>query len=248
LKKIQDQPPESRFEVGIFDLPVGDRNDPVYGGDFDGRTSEANTGTGFAFGIARNSKHQETCLEFLQFCTTPENNSKLNKSAAWIPAIRESPSTDLLKNFEPNYVGYWGQVNFHIHWDGKTRMIEEQLYWKLISGEIDYATYTDELMLKLPAAAATDYKRAYDRYVEFLPSHLAMRSTFLAASVFGPEKERHESDLKLLRSWEKLLDTESGQKNFDIVMKNAKADIRESGRESDFNDEFFNYLKREMRK
>lgn len=246
LKKIQDQPPDKRFEVGIFDIPVGDKNDPIYGDEFDGLTSEASTGTGFAFGITRTSKHQDLCLEFLQFCTTPENNSKLNNKAAWIPAIRGSLTIDLLKKFEPNYVGYWGALNFSIKANGISEMIENQLYWKLISREIDYSAYADELMAKLPAAAATDYKRVYESSAEFLPSHLAMRSTFLASSVFGENEQIQENKLKLLRSWEKLLDTELSPKNYDIIIKNAKSEYRKSGRESKFADEFLKRLKTEM--
>jgi len=74
LKKIQDQPEGRRFEVGIFRVPMIDPDDPEFGRFFDGKTSEATSGTTFSFGVTRFSKNLDLCVEFLKFCTTPENN------------------------------------------------------------------------------------------------------------------------------------------------------------------------------
>lgn len=119
LNKIRNQPADSRFEVGIFDLPVITSNDEQFGEYSVGRSSEAATGTGFAFGITRFTRHLNLCVEFLQFATTPEQNTELNRIAGWIPVVHGAVPGELMKNFEPNYVGYFGNVMFDVMGGGE---------------------------------------------------------------------------------------------------------------------------------
>lgn len=245
LKQIEDQPADQRFDVGVFSIPMLAPDDPEYGRYYAGAVSEANTGTGFAFGITRASPHPDLCIEFLQFCTTPEANTLLNQYAQWIPAVRGAVPTELLKAFEPSYVGYWGQMNFETGPRG--RLVHEQVYWPLVSGEVDYPTYAKRLMAQLPAEAATDFGRAYTERGEAIPGGRARRSAYLALLTWGPPEEKPENAIKLLRAWDAIMGNEIGQHRLDALMRDVKAELADSGHTAPFNSVFFERLDREMK-
>jgi hypothetical protein len=244
LKKVREQPEGQRFEVGIFDIPMIDENHPKYGKYFDGQVTEASTGTGFPFGITRFSKNKELCVEFLQFCTTPENNEVLNEYAEWIPAVRGARSTEMLKKFEPNFVGYWGGMLFHTGQRGK--MVDDQIYWPLISGEIDKETYAERLLEKLPSQAALDYSRRYNEWDEGLPTRRTRRSSFLVSTVLGPEEQRETNSRKLLRAWDTLANYANGKRRMRSMMRETELEIERSNYTSPFNKTFFTSLEREL--
>jgi raffinose/stachyose/melibiose transport system substrate-binding protein len=243
IKKINELPENQRFEVGIFDLPMVAEDNPEYGQYTDGRVSEASTGTGFGFGITRYTKYFDLCVEFLQFCTLPENNTLLNEYAAWIPSVYGARATDMLQHFEPNYVGYWGNMSFHF-WAGQSRMLEKQEYWPLISRDTDFASYAQHLQEHLPVAVADDYARAYRSFEEILPNRRAKVSSLLAAAVFGPAERRQENRIKLLRSWDTLVNLENGQRRFDSLMQEMLKQNRQEGYASPFTDKFLEQVKR----
>jgi len=249
LKKISNQPKESQFEVGVFDMPAVSSDDPEFGQYADGRSSEANAGTGFAFGITRYTRNKPLCIEFLQYCTTPRSNAKLNKIAGWIPVVHGAEPADLLKPFMPNYVGYFGRVDFEIMKDGKALLLEEQEYWPLISQEVDYEKYAEDLWEDLPTAAATDFKRLYDGFTESIPNRQARRSAYLAGVVLEGEESgtRAEREKRLLRSLEPLLRQQLGQLRFDRLLELTKEAAEDAGSaDSEFNQTFHRALKREL--
>jgi raffinose/stachyose/melibiose transport system substrate-binding protein len=248
LKKIQDQPEERRFEVGIFDLPSISQDHPRYGQFADGRASEADSGTGFAFGITRYTRNFDLCVEFLQFATTPEMNTKLNEIAGWIPVIRGATPRDLLKNFQPNYIGYFGSAMMEIMGGGKVKLEEDQLFWVLIEGNMDYETYAEELWGNLPAAAATDYKRMYEGALESLPNRNLRRSSFLANVVFGDvaRETRVEREIKLLRSMQPLMTLLNTQPSTDALMEQARSQIPDDPQVQEFVEKFDRALQREL--
>jgi ABC-type glycerol-3-phosphate transport system substrate-binding protein len=248
LKKIEEQPADKRFEVGIFDLPSVAFDDPEFGQYSDGRSSEAGTGTGFAFGITRATRHEDLCVEFLQFCTTPENNTRLNQMAEWIPVIHGAQASPLLEKFKPNYIGYFGRVDFELMAGGKAQLLEGQTYWPLVSGEIDYETYAQRLWKALPPEAATDYKRVYEGNVEALPARQARRSAYLALSVFADPATRVEQETRLLRTWEPLLRNEVSQRRSRRMMEMTLESMTPEQKNNDFNREFRAALDRETSK
>lgn len=245
LKKIQDQPEGRRFEVGIFDIPMISKDDEKYGQFADGQISEASSGTGFSFGITRLSKHPELCIEFLQFCTTPHNNTILNEKAEWIPSVRGAEATDMLKKFEPNYVGYWGQMNFDV--GDRTRILGQQVYWPYISGEIDYDEYARRLMKEHPAQAAVDFARAYNGFTESLPNRYARRSAWLISSMIGPAEEQADAQRKLLRTWDSIEDSETGPALYDAMLERAEQAVQSSGKKPpEYYSNFMERFNREM--
>ncbi|MDF3128608.1 extracellular solute-binding protein [Kiritimatiellaeota bacterium B1221] len=248
LKKIEDQPEAGRFEVGIFDLPSISKDHPKYGQFADGRNSEATSGTGFGFGITRFTRNFDLCVEFLQFSTTPDMNTKVNEIAGWIPVVKGAVPGELLKKFQPNFVGYQGSVNFEVMSGGKVRLLEQQVYWPLISGDSDFETYAKTLWEKLPAEASTDYKRIYQGSMESVPNRQARRSAYLANVVLGdqdPEK-RTAREIQLQRSMQPLLKFLVTQKRMDRMMKVTLEQVPDDEMIQKFNRDFFKALDREM--
>lgn len=248
LKKIQDQPDERRFEVGIFDLPSISKDHPRFGKYAEGRSSEAGAGTGFAFGITRYTRNFDLCIEFLQFATTPWMNTKLNEEAGWIPVVKGTTPRDLLKKFEPNYIGYFGKATMEIMAGGKSVLEDDQLFWMLVQGDMDYPTYAETLWENLPAAAATDYKRMYDGATESLPNRELRRSAFLANVVLGPQDadSRKEKEIKLLRSLQPLQQLLNTRPTADRLMEMARTEMAEEERVLEFVERFNQALQREL--
>jgi raffinose/stachyose/melibiose transport system substrate-binding protein len=244
LKQVQDQPPERRFEVGVFDLPIPSADDPDFGPYVVGRVTEANTGTVFSFGVTRFSRHADLGVEFLQFCTTPENNELLNRRAQWIPAVQGAESTEFLKAFQPNYVGHFGQMQ--INMGPRSAMLHNQVYWPLISGEIDYETYVRRLMAALPAEAAVDWRRLYREQQEALPNRYARRAAYLAGVVFPQEEEERAANAtKALRSWEALYGYLMARPFMDGILRDVRAELAAPDETPPFEAAFFEHLRRE---
>ena len=123
-RSLQEQA-AGHFEVGIMDFPIPSRDDPVYGGVVEGRIYES-PGSGFRFGISRNSKHFDVALDFLLFLASQKGNEKLNGIIGWIPAIVGTELDPLLKAFEPHLEGIYGNVNFNL--GGNTAVTWGQIY------------------------------------------------------------------------------------------------------------------------
>src|SRR5690606_31195247 len=60
---------EGDFEVGIGPIPLPAANDPVYGHNVVGPSSEAGGMPEAHFGVTRYSRHPEVALDFLRFLT-----------------------------------------------------------------------------------------------------------------------------------------------------------------------------------
>jgi ABC-type glycerol-3-phosphate transport system substrate-binding protein len=198
-----------QFEVGICDFPLPTKDDPEYGKYFVGSIAET-TQTGFSFGIVKFSKHIKESIEFLQFCTTTENNQKMNEIAQWIPAVKGAEATGYLKAFEPNFEGYWNWLNFNM--GQRTGMIESQIFWPYISGDYSYDEYIDRLRQALPEAAAVDYQRMVRSAQEAIPDKQVRRSIYLAKMLFADdERERSKAEKKYAESWDILRNFEVAQ-------------------------------------
>ncbi|HBC86635.1 MAG TPA: hypothetical protein DCZ94_06755 [Lentisphaeria bacterium] len=207
------------FDVGIFDFPLPTKDDPTYGKYVVGRVVES-TDTGFKFGITKFTEHKAECIDFFQFCTTPENNQKMNEIAQWIPAVKGAKPTKFLEAFVPNFRGYWGYLNFMM--GSKTDMLEKQTFWPYVSGENDYAKYLNALASAMPNAAANDYIELIRKCRESVPDKQVFRSFYLAQYMF-PEsfvdakagnaaemeklagKKRNEAAVKFVASWDNLV-------------------------------------------
>lgn len=238
IKKAQQQPPDKRFEIGVFQVPMIGPEDPEYGAFYDGPATEATTGTGFPFGLVRFTEHIDLCVEFLQFCTTPRNNTRLNRHAGWIPSVIGAKMDPVLDAFAPDFVGLWGGMNVHFIPGGEAQTVDEQLYWPYISGDSNYETYATSLMNKLPAAAARDFQRLYREQIESQPAQQTRRSVFLAATVFGAPHQRLQNERKLLRACGAAAIPQRARRDLDLILQS----LRQETNENAFSQMFFEAL------
>ena len=130
---------KGKFEVGLMDFPLPDKNDPEYGNVIKGPRYEQ-VSTGFPFAIMRNSKNLDTAIDFMLFLTSKENNEKLNKIIGWIPAIKNTRTDPFLADFEPRFEGIYGNSNLFL--GGETWIKWMQVYSNYQCKKISY----DELV------------------------------------------------------------------------------------------------------
>ena len=201
LAKVAEQPEDQRFDIGVFDIPQVSADHPEFGAHFDGRITEATTGTQFPMAITRRSQNRELCIEFLQFCTTPENNSRLNKRAQWIPAVRGADMHDFLKPFAPDFTGYGIDTMMQVSRLGsQVRLIETQAFWPYIQGEDPYETYESAIADKIEEALIDDAMRLYREPKNILPEIHARRSGQLSQIAFGDNQQKTLGSQKLIRT------------------------------------------------
>jgi hypothetical protein len=78
---------QSRFPIGIFPIPLPERDDPRYGAHVLGPISEAGQGLGVMFHLTKQSAHPEVAIDFLQFLTSQPGNQLFCDISKWLPAI-----------------------------------------------------------------------------------------------------------------------------------------------------------------
>ncbi|MBN1865423.1 MAG: extracellular solute-binding protein [Victivallales bacterium] len=224
------------FEIGFSDFPLPTKDDPRYGKYIVGRVAES-ADTGFKFGVVKFSKNRDTAIDFLQFCTTPENNEELNRIANWIPAVRGAKPVDFLKEFEPNFQGYWNWL--HVHTGNRVKMLESQLYWPYISGGTTFDEYVSELRSRMPQEAAIDYANHVRTVNEQVPDKHVRRSVFLAKSMFATDKQsRLDAERKLAASWDTVVSFEKEEPMTKAIMREA---LNEKRNATDFSRDFFKH-------
>lgn len=147
------------FQLGVAAFPFPTADHPTYGPFFDGPPSEAETGTGFSFGLAKTSAHPEEAIRFLQFLTSQRVNERLNADLRWIPSIRGAAADDFLKPFLPNAEGSVNPWLFSLLGaSGRVHMLRSQLFWPRVSGETTYEQYAGALEREYIQAAAADLR------------------------------------------------------------------------------------------
>lgn len=145
------------FRLGVAHFPFPNEKHPKYGPYFDGPPSEAETRTGFAFGLAKNSEHPDEATRFLQYLTSLEVNQEFNRDLQWIPSIRGAEVDEFLKPFLPNAEGSVNPWLFSLLGaSGRVFMLRQQVFWPLASGESGYEEYADRLEKDYIDAATHD--------------------------------------------------------------------------------------------
>lgn len=227
-----------RFEVGIFDFPLPDKQHPEYGKYVAGPVAESSR-TGCSFGIIKFSRNKELAIKFLQFCTTPENNELFNKIAQWIPAVKGAKPTEFLKVFSPNYKGYWGALRFG-EWNSRTSTREQQVFWSFISGEKTFDEYIKLLKKSFPDTIARDIDVIQTNADEQVPDKQIRRSIFLAKHLFNPEgQELEDVNKRLTTCWDIVLEKET----YDAKIKARMAPFFDNPPKNKFTDLFFESYK-----
>lgn len=133
---------DGRFEIGVFDFPIPSDH-PEYGQFVKGLTSEAATGGGIPWSITKQSPHKDIAVDFLRFCTTRDNNQQFNESINWLPVVRGTEMTGILKAFKPRIRGYTGHFDYNVSTTMRLKG-EGQLY-SLFAGGTTLEEYIENL-------------------------------------------------------------------------------------------------------
>jgi len=97
---------QADFEIGVFSLPMPTTSHPRFGRYMLGRASEAETGTGLAFGIPKQTKNFDRALDFLHFLSSKSGNSTFSRVSGWLPSVVGVEPADYVKPFLPITDGY----------------------------------------------------------------------------------------------------------------------------------------------
>lgn len=137
------------FTVGIFGFPMP-TDQPVYGKFVKGGNSEASKGGGIPWALNKKTKYPDLCIEFLQYCTTKDNNERFNSNITWLPIVRGVEIKDeRLKAFKPKLQGYTGSFDYTV--STAISLLEKGNRWTLYSGQMT------------PEENASQMQEMYDR-------------------------------------------------------------------------------------
>jgi len=140
---------QAQFDVGIAPIPMPSKSHPRYGPYVAGPATEANSKSGFPFGIPKVAKHKQEALDFLQFLSSARSNKRLNDLMEWLPVIKagpESPPEPLaeLKPFAPRIEGYATAIEY------KAPGVEQKFDQKLplyLEGQVPtYEAFVEQFM------------------------------------------------------------------------------------------------------
>jgi raffinose/stachyose/melibiose transport system substrate-binding protein len=96
---------EGRFEVGVIEFPIPGPGEPL-SSEVRGPATEANSAGWSGWGVYKNSPHPEIAIDFLRFVTSQPENGPVMEIASWPPIVIGSPTSDRMKPFIANPVGY----------------------------------------------------------------------------------------------------------------------------------------------
>lgn len=134
------------FEVGAFDFPQVNRENPRFGRfyvgpDYEGMRFASGQ---FAFGITRNSRLQERALDFLKFATSREVNERFCAKLSWVPVVRGASLADpALKVFRPSLEGV---INYpDVRGLGPTALFFDQHLPLYLDGQLGFEGFMNRL-------------------------------------------------------------------------------------------------------
>ncbi|MFH1496837.1 MAG: extracellular solute-binding protein [Verrucomicrobiota bacterium] len=92
---------EAGFPNGVTHLPMPGRDDPDYGPNSLGLTSEATGGTEALMGVVRNSRHPEVAIDFLHYLTSLRGAERFTKTSQRVSSTVDTPQPPELKQLTP---------------------------------------------------------------------------------------------------------------------------------------------------
>ncbi len=95
----------ANFEIGVFDLPLPDRDNPKYGPYVLGAAAEG-AATGLNFGVPLYSKNLDQTLDFLRYLGSYPVNSKFSRISGWLPSVVGVVPDEKIAPFAPRELGY----------------------------------------------------------------------------------------------------------------------------------------------
>lgn len=133
------------FEIGVFRIPLPDRDHPRYGRFSEGEISEAGRETGLAFGITNASEHPEAALDFLQFLTSKTSNATFSRLSGWLPSVVGAELAESILPFEPIVDGTTGGFVPSLQIGADPQRIIDNFLYRLVGPNGSVADFTDEM-------------------------------------------------------------------------------------------------------
>lgn len=184
----------AKFDVGAFQVPYPDKNDPKYGKYFMGRSWEDPI-TKFLFGLSKSSLKKDVALDFMKFCTSLSNNEWFCRQLDWYPAIRNAETKEELKIFAPVSEGVSSFLDFLAM--PEIELYFDQNYFLYLDGQLTFDEYIDEFI-----------HRFVTKGEDWL---MVQRDAISKKEIIGSERN-------LARSRVKLLFEEAGEMNLGQTM------------------------------
>lgn len=100
------------FSIGVFPVPLPDRDHPRYGPNIYGPVSEADTGTSLAFGVVRDNPAAARALDFLHYLTSQEGNALFSRLSGWLPSVVGVDPAPEIAPFAPADSGFLPGFDF----------------------------------------------------------------------------------------------------------------------------------------
>lgn len=151
---------QAQFQLGVFDLPIPEPGSPGFGEFVAGNPSEGDVATGAVFSLARQSKHPERALDFLQFLTSERGNRIFAEASGWLPAIIGVEPEDDIQPFYPKIKGVRNGVTFNSLGQQNAARIIENGRHLLVGPQGSVEAYRDYLKEALGPAIREDVERS----------------------------------------------------------------------------------------
>ena len=142
------------FEVGAFEIPLPDKDHPVYGRYVFGRTSEGGNITRWAFGLTRQSRHPGIALDFLHYLTSLKVNQQFADMTGNVPSIVGASVPEDMEVFAPKVDGYPEGID--PGGGGETAALSDAHFHLLLSARGGLDAYLDAMRRGYFAAAVRD--------------------------------------------------------------------------------------------
>lgn len=153
------------FEVGVFDFPQVNSDDPVYGKYFEGPVAEGIAST-LTFGVPDSSKLKSEAIDFLRFCTSVDNNERFCRRLGWYPAIHGAQVSADLDAFRPVTGGVISYPVLTLS-SGAILLFYEQNLPLFLDGQLAYEEFADGLHQQWLSKGWEDIQRRMNKNIGF---------------------------------------------------------------------------------
>lgn len=228
---------QSEFEVGVVDLPIPTRKDPVFGHLVSGPTKEE-LGTGLLLGLTNFYDRDipgwvdvpgfgsgpvrkiDVTIDFLHFMTTPENNQRFNRICSWIPVIQGARPLPVLEAFMPDDEGYWGASPTNM--GQQTENLYEQRRSEFLEGRRSFDEMVALIESDFPNRIANDIRSTERTLSENDYQPRFYTSRFYANALFAREPKTRETNARILAFfWEQRIQKMMERLAFHKYLDNA---------------------------
>jgi raffinose/stachyose/melibiose transport system substrate-binding protein len=195
------------FDIGVFPIPLPSREHPRYGRNLLGPSSEAEAGTGLAFGLTRLSTAPERAVDFMLYLASQPHNAEFSRLSGWLPSVVGVRPPPEIEPFLPRIEGYVPGFDFSASSIGTSGLrVVENAANQLYSPQGSADAFVTALEARLPEAFADDIRRTA-RQLEFNTARQDIAVlAYLALHTRQPEEPLHAVRLEQVLESQHLLE------------------------------------------